>query len=83
MPSLSRPDTLDTNSGKTAHGLIRGTDRFSIVGVIDPKHAGKDAGEVLDGKKRNIPVYESVDDFVQHGKEKQPGASSELPQKEA
>jgi uncharacterized NAD-dependent epimerase/dehydratase family protein len=61
---------LDTNSGKTAHGLIRGTDRFTIVAVIDPKHVGKDAGEVLDGKKRNIPVYESVSDFVQHGKEK-------------
>ncbi|HMJ69996.1 MAG TPA: DUF1611 domain-containing protein [Cyclobacteriaceae bacterium] len=54
---------LDTNSGKTAHGLIRGTDRFNIVGVIDEKYPGKDAGEVLDGKKRNIPVYASLADF--------------------
>jgi uncharacterized NAD-dependent epimerase/dehydratase family protein len=51
---------LDTISAKTAHGLIRGTDRFLITGVVDEKHAGKDAGEVLDGKKRNIPVYGSV-----------------------
>lgn len=54
---------LDSNNGKTAHGLIRGTDRYTIVGVIDDKHAGKDAGEVLDGKKRNIPVYASVEEF--------------------
>ncbi|MEI9918698.1 MAG: hypothetical protein WDO14_07830 [Bacteroidota bacterium] len=47
---------LDTNSGKTAHGLIRGSERFNVVGVIDEKFAGKDAGEVLDKKKRNIPV---------------------------
>ena len=55
---------LDTISAKTAHGLIRGTDRFNIVGVIDSKNASKDAGEVLDGKKRNIPVYGSIADFA-------------------
>lgn len=59
---------LDSVNGKTAHGLIRGTDRFHIVGVIDEKHAGKDAGTVLDGKKRNIPVYSSIRDFVKHSK---------------
>ena len=47
---------LNTGNAKTAHGLIRGTERFNIVGVIDHVSAGKDAGEVLDGKKRNIPV---------------------------
>lgn len=61
---------LDTNSGKTAHGLIRGTDRYNIVGVIDQKHPGKDAGEILDGRKRNIPVYASIADFAKNGKEK-------------
>lgn len=57
-------DSLDTLSAKTAHGLIRGTDRFNIIGVIDAKQAGKDAGEVLDGKNRNIPVYASLSDFA-------------------
>ncbi|HBK88425.1 MAG: DUF1611 domain-containing protein [Cyclobacteriaceae bacterium] len=61
---------LDSSNGKTAHGLIRGTDRFNIVGVVDHKHAGKDAGEVLDGKKRNIPVYATIADFVRDGKVK-------------
>jgi uncharacterized NAD-dependent epimerase/dehydratase family protein len=55
---------LDTISAKTAHGLIRGSDRFNIVGVIDSKQPGSDAGEVLDGRKRNIPVYASIADFA-------------------
>src|SRR5688572_17633753 len=58
---------LDTNNAKTAHGLIRGTDRFNIVGFIDHKSAGKDAGEVLDGKHRNIPVFGTLQDFVKSG----------------
>lgn len=61
---------LESSNGKTAHGLIRGTERFSIVGVIDSKSAGKDAGEVLDGKKRNIPIYSSIGDFASNSKEK-------------
>jgi uncharacterized NAD-dependent epimerase/dehydratase family protein len=55
---------LDTNSAKTAHGLIRGTDRFEIVAVIDEKHPGRDAGEILDGIKRDIPIYASITSFV-------------------
>lgn len=59
---------LDGVSAKTAHGLIRGSDRFSIVGVVDEKSAGRDAGEVLDGKRRSIPVYSSIQDFVNQSK---------------
>lgn len=61
---------LHTGNAKTAHGLVRGTDRFTIVGIIDEKNAAKDAGEVLDGKKRNIPVYSSLDDFSSKSTEK-------------
>jgi uncharacterized NAD-dependent epimerase/dehydratase family protein len=61
---------LDTYSGKTAHGLIRGTERFNIVGVIDSKFPGADAGEVMDGKKRGIPVFASLDEFVNTSNEK-------------
>jgi uncharacterized NAD-dependent epimerase/dehydratase family protein len=60
---------LDTYSGKTAHGLIRGTDRFNIIGIIDSKFPGKDAGEVLDGKNRGIPVYASLQEFVERSKQ--------------
>ncbi|MDW7695541.1 DUF1611 domain-containing protein [Flammeovirgaceae bacterium SG7u.111] len=60
---------LDHYSAKTAHGLIRGTERYKIVGVIDPEFVGKDAGEVLDGKCRDIPVFSSVKDFLKNGEE--------------
>jgi uncharacterized NAD-dependent epimerase/dehydratase family protein len=59
---------LSTNSAKTAHGLIRGTERFEIVGIVDEKHAGKDAGEILDGKKRNLPVFASIAEAVKNRK---------------
>lgn len=48
---------LTSSDAKTAHGLIRGTERFEIAGVIDPPCAGQDAGVVLDGLNRNIPVF--------------------------
>ena len=51
---------LDTDYAKTSHGLIRGTERYEILAVIDPKCAGKDAGVVTDNIKRNIPVFESI-----------------------
>ena len=44
---------LDHGNGKIANGLIRGSDRINIVGVIDELHDGKDAGEVLNGEFRN------------------------------
>ena len=51
---------LTTPNAKTAHGLIRGTERYTIVGVVDAPTAGQDAGVVLDGQPRNIPVFTSV-----------------------
>ena len=51
---------LDTGDAKTAHGLIRESGRYQIVGVCDQKHAGRDAGEVLDGRTRNIPVFANI-----------------------
>jgi uncharacterized NAD-dependent epimerase/dehydratase family protein len=55
---------LHESEAKTAHGLIRGTDRYHIVAVIDSVHAGKDAGEVLDGIHRNIHVTASVEEAI-------------------
>lgn len=61
---------LATSDAKTAHGLIRGTDRFSIVGVIDPVCCGKDAGEIVDGLFRNIPVFDSILTCLNHCRQK-------------
>ena len=49
-----------TVNGKTAHGLVRGTSRFHLVAVVDPDCAGADAGELLDGVHRGIPVVSSI-----------------------
>ena len=49
---------LMTSDAKTAHGLIRGSERFNIIGLVDGEaNAGKDAGVLLDGKHRGIPVF--------------------------
>ena len=57
-------------NGKTAHGLIRGGSRFEILGVIDAPCAGRDAGEVLDGNFRNIPVFATLEEFLARGSHK-------------
>lgn len=53
-----------TINGKTAHGLVRGSERYRILAVVDPSAAGKDAGEVLDGNHRGIPVVASISDAL-------------------
>ncbi len=49
-----------TTNGKTAHGLVRRCERYRILGVVDAKLAGRDAGEVLDRRAKGIPIYASV-----------------------
>ena len=49
-----------TTNGKTAHGLVRRTRRYELVGVVDSRHAGRDAGEVLDGRPKGIPICRDV-----------------------
>jgi uncharacterized NAD-dependent epimerase/dehydratase family protein len=49
---------------KTCHGLLRGTERFEILAVIDDSQPGKDAGEVMDGKTLGIQVYESIQSYL-------------------
>lgn len=55
---------LATNNAKTAHGLLRFSRRFEITGVIDDQSAGKDAGEVVNGKQNGVPVISSIEEFV-------------------
>ncbi len=57
-------DYLTTTYAKVAHGLIRGSERFAVQAVVDPACSGRDAGEVLDGTPRDIPVVSSIDEAV-------------------
>lgn len=54
----------NTENAKTAHGLVRESNRFIIVGVVDHVFAGNDAGILLDGRHRNIPVYATVSEAM-------------------
>ena len=38
---------FNTTNGKTAHGLVRFTDRYRVLSVIDSRYAGQDAGELV------------------------------------
>lgn len=42
--------------GKTAHGLVRRSRRYDVLAVIDSTCAGSDAGALLDGRVRSIPI---------------------------
>ena len=42
--------------GKTANGLVRHSQRYRILSVVDSEKAGLDTGEVLDGVPNGIPV---------------------------
>ncbi|MEX1351981.1 MAG: DUF1611 domain-containing protein, partial [Desulfobacterales bacterium] len=55
---------FNTPNGKTAHGLVRFTERYEIVGVIDRNYAGQDAGQVLDARPNNIPVFADLDEAL-------------------
>lgn len=56
---------FNTLWGKTAHGLVRFTRRYDVVGVVDHRYAGRDAGDVLDQKQAGIPTYATIDDALQ------------------
>lgn len=51
---------FNTPNGKTAHGLVRFTERYEVVGLLDAKYGGQDAGQVLDGKPNGIPIFKNI-----------------------
>lgn len=53
---------FNTTNGKTAHGLVRRSRRYQVISVVDARYAGQDAGAVLDGKVKDIPIYANVPD---------------------
>jgi uncharacterized NAD-dependent epimerase/dehydratase family protein len=57
-------DAFNTPIGKTAHGLVRFTERYRVLGVIDNRFSGKDAGEVLDGKASGIPFFATLEEAL-------------------
>lgn len=72
VPALAKPSTLRPAAviycegnfgridGKTANGLVRASERYRIVAVIDSTRSGADAGVALGGEAIGIPVVASL-----------------------
>ena len=48
---------FNTPEGKTAHGLVRFTERYDVFGILDSNYTGQDAGKVLDNRPNGIPIF--------------------------
>ncbi len=57
-------DQFGLPDGKTAAGLVRASERYDIVGVIDLACAGQDAGEALGEASNGIPIFASLDEAI-------------------
>lgn len=71
MNSSERPRTVvycegafTTTNGKTAHGLVRRSERYQVDYIVDSRHAGRDAGELLDGVATGLPIVQSIAEAV-------------------
>jgi uncharacterized NAD-dependent epimerase/dehydratase family protein len=58
-----------TTNGKTAHGLVRRSERYRVLSVVDSQNAGRDAGDLLDGRRSGIPVEADVMSAVRNALE--------------
>jgi uncharacterized NAD-dependent epimerase/dehydratase family protein len=52
-------------TGKTANGLVRHSRTYEIVAVLDASQAGRDAGEVLDGRANGIPIVATLNEAIE------------------
>jgi uncharacterized NAD-dependent epimerase/dehydratase family protein len=50
--------------GKTANGLVRHSERYEILSVIDSEKTGRDAGEILGEVANGISVWASLDEAI-------------------
>ncbi len=52
--------------GKTANGLVRHSEKYKILSVIDSEQAGLDSGTVLGEKPNAIPICHDLADALTH-----------------
>lgn len=50
--------------GKTANGLVRSSEKYEILSVIDSRKAGLDSGEVLGDEPNGIPICADLEDAI-------------------
>jgi uncharacterized NAD-dependent epimerase/dehydratase family protein len=52
--------------GKTANGLVRHSETYRIVSVIDSSCSGQDSGQVLDGAPNGVAIFNDLEAAVFH-----------------
>lgn len=52
--------------GKTANGLVRHSEAYRVLSVVDSLHAGEDSGLILDDAANRIPVFGTLAAAVAH-----------------
>lgn len=52
--------------GKTANGLVRHSEKYEILSVIDSEKVGQDAGVVLGDAPNGVPIYRDLSDALKH-----------------
>lgn len=55
---------LGTPQGRTANSILRHCRRYDTLGVIDSRHAGREASEVVEGAVARVPIYASLDEAL-------------------
>ncbi len=58
---------LDTTNGKTAHGLLRRSERYRITSVWDTHLSGRTAGEIVRGCRYDVPILGTLDEVIRAG----------------
>ncbi|WP_183407075.1 DUF1611 domain-containing protein [Nocardioides marmorisolisilvae] len=59
-------DQFGEQDGKTANGLVRHSQKYEILSVLDSRHAGLDSGAFLDGVANGIPVLADLHQAIAH-----------------
>ena len=52
--------------GKTANGLVRQSETYQIISVIDSNLANSDSGLILDGTRNNVPILRDLREAVDY-----------------
>ncbi len=56
---------LNDPHAKTAHGLLRGTERFQIVGIVDNIHAGSNVADFVENVATECPIFHTITEAIQ------------------
>ena len=58
-------DNFGKIDGKTANGLVRYSEKYKVLAVIDSTKVGQDCGEVLDDIPNGIPVCHDLNEAIE------------------